>query len=153
MYNYETNSNRFELLRLKLQLLMSVRGHNYEAHIANGASDPVNEVVNKRIETEKKLNRLEQYILPVKKLYEGLKTDSRSQKDLRELMTRRYLNHERAKETQKELKISPATYWRRTHELMRQARKYFEETDKKEAVESPLCFECFSSLSVNSDDT
>ena len=135
MYNYESNREKAIRLRSKLNSLMSVRGHSYEAHTANGTSDPVSEVVSKRLDIESKIRKLEGYITPVKELEEGLKSEGNRTEQMREILKRRYQHQEKNEEIQKDLKLTASTYWRRVKELMREARKYFDIGEKKEVVE------------------
>ena len=130
LYNYPSNVNRQTNLKARLKTLMSVRGHNYEAHTANGTSDPVNETVNKRLETERKIKHLDSYIQPVKKLYECLKRDRRKTNQMLSILKLKYFRQDKAHEIQKKLHISSSTYWRRTRELVMTAKEYFNDDEK-----------------------
>ena len=125
MYNYLANVNQLSELKERLKTLMSVRGHNYEAHIPNGTSDPVCNVAGKKIETERKIYELESYTRPVSKLRHALRYEYRTASQMLKLLELKYFRQEKPREVQERMHISSATYWRRTQELMRLAKKYF----------------------------
>ena len=125
MYNYYANENRMHELRARYENLMSVHGHNYEAHMPDSESNPVLEVTNSRLKLEQSMKKLEEYIRPVKRLHEDLQTKYRDKKQILLILERKYFKQETMKRITDELNISQPTYWRRTQELMRLARKYF----------------------------
>ena len=125
MYNYYANENRMQELRARYETLMSLHGHNYEAHIPDSESNPVMEVTNSRLKLESSMRKLEEYLRPVKRLHEDLSTKYTEKRQLLSLLERKYFKQETMKRIMNEMHISQSTYWRRTQELMRLARKYF----------------------------
>ncbi|MBQ3395023.1 MAG: hypothetical protein IJG55_01675 [Synergistaceae bacterium] len=125
MYNYPANMTQMSELKERLKTLMSVRGHNYEAHIPNVTSDPVSNIAGNKIETERKIRELENYTRPVSKLHHALKYEYRTANQMLKLLELKYFRQEKPREVQEKMHISQATYWRRTQELMRLAKKYF----------------------------
>ena len=57
---WDYNSNVAELSELEYQHddLMSVQGHSYEVHGENTLSDPVSEVVHRRLKLERRMQKL-----------------------------------------------------------------------------------------------
>ena len=125
LYNYRPNLIQFEKLKDKLQSLISVRGHNYEAHIPNVASDPVADVTDKRVRIEKRINELECYITPVNNLCYDLQHVYSGMHQINKILQMKYFGHEPMNSILRELHISQPTYWRRTQELIRLAKLYF----------------------------
>lgn len=125
MYNYYANENRMSELQARYEMLMSMHGHNYEAHVADSESNPVLEVTHNRLKLEASMRKLEEYIRPVKRLYEDLKTKYTDKTQILSILEKKYFKQESMRRTMNEMHISQPTYWRRTQELMKLARKYF----------------------------
>ena len=109
--------------------LQSVRGHSYEAHTTNGASDPVAEVTNKILNLERCIRNSEKKTRPVERLQADLTGDNLNYAQMGEILRRKYIEHEPTDTVKRELSISGSTYWRRTRELLRLAKKYFGEEE------------------------
>ena len=125
LYNYRPNSIQYEKLKDKLTSLISVRGHNYEAHVPNVTSDPVADVAHNRIKLEKRINELERYITPVNNLCYDLKHVYSGMHQCLKILQMKYFRHDNMNSILRELHISQPTYWRRTQELIRLAKHYF----------------------------
>ena len=72
LWNYRMNVMKAEEMRLICSWLMSVRGQDYGAHTVNGVSDPVLEVVHRKLQLEKKIAVLEREIRVVENLKDSL---------------------------------------------------------------------------------
>ncbi len=78
------------------------------------------------MELEKKIARLEKKIKPINKLIMDLSSGkSLYIRQLRDILTLKYIGHEDNHYIQEEMCVSVSTYWRRVRELLRIARKYF----------------------------
>ena len=124
LWRYGYDVRRLEVLRRELSGLMSVRGHSYEAHSVNGVSDPVNEVVHRRLKVEKRISRIEERVLRVERLKEYLPLEGTETYQMREIVRLRYRMHERVVDVMRKMGITKTTYWRRNRELLRLADKY-----------------------------
>ena len=124
LWRYGYDVRRLEVLRRELSGLMSVRGHSYEAHSVNGVSDPVTEVVHRRMKVEKRISRIEERVLRVERLKEYLPLEGTETYQMREILRLRYRMHERVVDVMRKMGITKTTYWRRNRELLRLADKY-----------------------------
>lgn len=127
LWDYRANVAMLEILQGKLRALQSVHGHNYEAHVENGASDPVAMRTDKVLNMERKIKRTEQLVFPVNRLVSDLSGSSHPTRQMSEILRLKYFDHNSREYVQTKLSISQPTYWRRHEELMRLARKYFGE--------------------------
>ena len=125
MYNYNVNKNQVSELEERKKSLLSVHGHNYEAHRQNADWNPVLERTHKVLKIETRIKKLEGYIRPVRKLHKDLKEVYTDKKQILLILEKKYFKHEHQKQIQEDLHISQPTYWRRTQELMRLAKEYF----------------------------
>ena len=125
MYNYQANQRQASELEEQKKSLISVHGHNYEAHIKDGASNPVLDRTHKVLKIESRLKKLENCIRPVRNLHNDLQEIYTDKKQVLLILERKYFKHEHQKRIQEDLHISQPTYWRRTQELMRLAKGYF----------------------------
>ena len=127
LWEYKENAAELEVLRMEQQELMSLHVQSYEAHGANGVSDPVSEVAHRRMTLEKKIVKLERRTKPVEKLQGDLCGNDMRISQMREILRLRYLAHDSHEDIQRRMAVSSATYWRRSRELLRMARRYFGE--------------------------
>ena len=125
MYNYQANQSQALELEERKKNLISVHGHNYEAHVLNGESNPVLDRTHKVLKIETRLKKLESCIRPVRNLHQDLKEIYTDKKQVLLILEKKYFKHETQKHIQDELHISQPTYWRRNDELMKLARQYF----------------------------
>ena len=125
MYNYQANQRQASELEEQKKSLISVHGHNYEAHIKDGASNPVLDRTHKVLKIESRLKKLESYIRPVRNLHKDLQEVYTDKKQVLLILEKKYFKHEYQQRIQEDLHISQPTYWRRTQELMRLAKEYF----------------------------
>ena len=134
---WDYNSNVAELSELEYQHddLMSVQGHSYEVHGENTLSDPVSEVVHRRLKLERRMQKLKSRIRPVRKLYDDLSigTDARITQ-MRGVLKMRYMEHKSHEDVMRNMAVSKATYWRRVSELLRLTRRYFGEDRERLSV-------------------
>lgn len=125
MYNYQANQRQASELEEQKKSLISVHGHNYEAHIKDGASNPVLDRTHKVLKIESRLKKLESYIRPVRNLHKDLQEVYTDKKQVLLILEKKYFKHEYQQRIQEDLHISQPTYWRRTQELMKLAKEYF----------------------------
>ena len=124
LWNYRSNERKaIELRALKVKLA-SVRGQDYGAHTVNGVSDPVLEVVHRKLELEKRIARLEVEIRAVKRLKASLSVEELNTWQMRGILIKRYMEHKEPDRVMRELGITKATYYRRNNELVERAKKY-----------------------------
>ena len=124
LWDYKANVACQAAMREEISGLMSVRGHNYEAHTA-GISDPVAEITNRILNLESRIRKLEKKTRPVEKLSADLCGSDMHISQMRGILNKRYIEHESIEAVKYEIEVSTATYWRRMRELLRLARKYF----------------------------
>ena len=137
LWEYYANLAEVESLSAELDDLMSVRGHSYEAHIPSGASEPVFNVVNRRLNIERRIAGIGRRIGPVKRLKSDFEAGLYRERYLRDIFNIRYMEHGsvdiRYMEhgivdyVMKSLHISQPTYWRNKEKLIELAKKYFAE--------------------------
>ena len=128
LWDYPANVAELEELRYEYDSLKSVECQKYEAHTPNGASDPVSEVVHRRLKLERRMRGLERRIRPVKRLRDDLKQGSEARiSQMRAVLKLRYMEHKSHDDVIRQMSVSKATYTRRLRELLRLARKYFGE--------------------------
>lgn len=124
LWNYRMNWKKAAELRELAEKLMSVRGQDYGAHIVNGVSDAVIEVVHRRIELEKKIAKLEKNIHAVENLKDSLPIDELDTVQMLGILIKRYMEHKEPDMVMREMGITKATYYRRKRELIEKAEKY-----------------------------
>lgn len=124
MWDYKANMSALKMMQTRLKSLCSVRGHNYEAHSVNGASDPVSEVVHQVLLLERKMKEREGKIRVVHNLERDLLSGYTGRKVLLWIMWLRYFEHKDVEAVQRELRMSRTTLYRRTLELQGLAEKY-----------------------------
>lgn len=73
----------------------------------------------------KKIKELDSYIRPVKTLYYDLLHIYSGSHQILKILQMKYFHHDNLISILEELHISQPTYWRRTQELMKLAKKYF----------------------------
>lgn len=100
---------------------MSVRGYNYEAHVLNGASEPVFNVVNRKLNIERRIAGIGRCLGLVKRLKADFEAGAYRERYLRDIFNIRYMKHGSVDYVTRSLHISQPTYWR-NKEL---AKKYF----------------------------
>lgn len=125
LWDYKANLASQAAMREEIAGLMSVRGHSYEAHVISVASDPVADVTNRILNLEHKIKSSERRTRPVEKLQVDLQGSDMYISQMGKILSLRYIEHESIEAVMDELAISSATFWRRTKELIRTARKYF----------------------------
>ena len=127
LWEYYANLAEVESLSAELDDLMSVRGHSYEAHIPSGASEPVFNVVNRRLNIERRIAGIGRRIGPVKRLKSDFEAGLYRERYLRDIFNIRYMEHGIVDYVMKSLHISQPTYWRNKEKLIELAKKYFAE--------------------------
>ncbi len=126
LYEYLENLEKLSNFHLEQKKLMSVHGQSYEKHSANGISDPVSEVAFRFFSLEKKILKTEKKITPVTELYKSLLWSSELHIfQMKEILKLRYFEKKKAERVIREMAISRATFWRRCHQLLSRAKKYF----------------------------
>ena len=127
LWEYYANLAEVESLSAELDDLMSVRGHSYEAHIPSGASEPVFNVVNRRLNIERRIAGIGRRIGPVKRLKSDFEAGLYRERYLRDIFNIRYMEHGSVDYVTRSLHISQPTYWRNKEKLIELAKKYFAE--------------------------
>ena len=69
--------------------------------------------------------KLERRTKPVEKLREDLCGSDLRIGQMREILKLRYVQHDSHEDVQRKMAVSRTTYWRRSRELLRMARRYF----------------------------
>ncbi len=125
LYDYKANKALLEFLITEQESLMSMHGANYSLFDTNNVSDPVSEVAHRALELEKKIKNVEKQINSVDRLYADLCGSAFYMHQMREILRLKYFEHHDKNVIKEALSISNSTLWRRTHELLRLAKKYF----------------------------
>ena len=124
LWNYRLNVSKVAEMQLIYSWLMSVRGQDYGAHIVNGVSDAVSEVVHRKIAIEKKIRHLEKEIRAVEQVKDTLDITELRDSQMLGILNRRYLEHKEPDAVMRELGITKPTYYRRNNELIERTREY-----------------------------
>lgn len=125
LWNYRQNVKNSADFKKLWATLMSVQGQDYGAtHTVNGVSDPVSEVVHRKIALEKKIARVEREIQAVENLKDSLPIEDIRTWQMRRILTSRYMEHKEPDMVMREIGITKATYYRRKEELIARAREY-----------------------------
>ena len=127
LWEYYANLAEVESLSVELDDLMSVRGHSYEAHVPSGTSEPVFNVVNRRLNIERRIAGIRRRIGPVKRLKSDFEAGLYRERYLRDIFNIRYMEHGSVDYVTRSLHISQPTYWRNKEKLIELAKKYFAE--------------------------
>ena len=128
LYEYKENKASLEAMRFEISDLKSVHGQNYDGHVINGVSDPVGDVTARIIALEGRIARIERKVRGVERLRDDLKGSDLRYSQMRQILELKYINHEDNIEVQETIAISVSTFWRRVHDLLHIARKYFSHT-------------------------
>ena len=129
LWDYKANLASQAAMREEIANLMSVRGHSYEAHVISVASDPVADVTNRILNLEHRIKNSEKRTRPVEKLRGDLQSSDMYISQMGKILSLRYIEHESIEVVMDKLAISSSTFWRRTKELLRTARKYFGQSE------------------------
>ena len=124
LWNYRLNVKKAEEMRIIYSWLMSVRGQDYGAHIVNGVSDAVLDVVYRKMAIEKKIKRLEREIQAVEQVQSSLDIRELRDSQMLEILKRRYMEHKEPDRVMREMGITKSTYYRRNNELIERTREY-----------------------------
>lgn len=124
LWNYRLNVLKAEEMRLIYSLLMSVRGQDYGAHMVNGVSDAVSEVVHRKMAIEKKIQSLEKEIQTVEKVKSSLDVKELRDSQMLGILQRRYMEHKEPDRVMREMGITKPTYYRRNNELIEKTEQY-----------------------------
>lgn len=124
LWNYRQNQSKAEEMREMYMLLASVRGQDYGAHTVNGVSDPVSEVVHRKLEIEKKLMSLSRQIKLVEDVQSSLDVRELRDGQMLGILRLRYMEHKEPDMVMREMGITKPTYYRRNNELIELAGKY-----------------------------
>lgn len=111
-------------MRLIYSLLQSVRGQDYGAHTVNGVSNPVLEVVHRKLAIEKKIKSLEKDIQVVDGVKDSLDVTELTDWQMLGILEQRYMAHKEPDTVMRELGITKATYYRRNNELISRTELY-----------------------------
>ena len=124
LWNYRQNRMKAEEMRAIYSWLSSVRGQDYAAHTVNGVSNPVLEVVYRRLVIEKKIKSLERQIRAVEEVQSGLDVRELRDGQMLGILKRRYIEHKEPDKVMREMGITKATYYRRNNELIERTEEY-----------------------------
>lgn len=124
LWNYHQNVKKVCKYKAVLKTLQSVRGQDYGAHTVNGVSDPVSEVVHRKMELGKKIASAEREIQAVEHLKNSLPSQEPHTWQMCGILRKRYIEHKRADMVMRELGITKMTYYRRKEELIERAKGY-----------------------------
>ena len=124
LWNYRMNVKKAEEMRLIYSWLMSVRGQDYGAHIVNGVSDAVLDVVYRKMAIEKKIKRLEREVQAVEQVQSSLDIRELRDSQMLGILQRRYMEHKEPDRVMREMGITKPTYYRRNNELIERIREY-----------------------------
>ncbi len=124
LWNYRMNVKKAEEMRLIYSWLMSVRGQDYGAHIVNGVSDAVLDVVYRKMAIEKKIKCLEREIQAVEQVQSSLDIRELRDSQMLGILKRRYMEHKEPDRVMREMRITKPTYYRRNNELIERTREY-----------------------------
>ena len=128
LWDYKSNVAAIDYLRQEMSNLMSVHGQSYEPQQGTmGISEPVANVVQRKMELERKIQHLESHVQPVARLYDELSVTDLAEAQMREILKLRFFNHESRNIVIRKMSISAATYVRRCKTLKRRAMAYFGE--------------------------
>lgn len=124
LWNYRMNVKKTAEMRLIYSWLMSVRGQDYGAHTVNGVSNPVLDVVYRKMAVEKKIKRLEREIQAVEQVQSSLDITELRDSQMLGILERRYMEHKEPDRVMREMGITKPTYYRRNNELIERTREY-----------------------------
>ena len=124
LWNYRLNVKKAAEMRLIYSWLMSVRGQDYGAHTVNGVSNPVLDVVYRKMAVEKKIKRLEREIQAVEQVQSSLDITELRDSQMLGILERRYIEHKEPDRVMREMGITKPTYYRRNNELIERIREY-----------------------------
>ena len=124
LWNYRMNVKKAEEMRLIYSWLMSVRGQDYGAHIVNGVSDAVLDVVYRKMAIEKKIKRLEREVQAVEQVQSSLDIRELRDSQMLGILQRRYMEHKEPDRVMREMGITKPTYYRRNNELIEKMKEY-----------------------------
>lgn len=124
LWNYRMNVKKAAEMRLIYSWLMSVRGQDYGAHTVNGVSNPVLDVVYRKMAVEKKIKRLEREIQAVEQVQSSLDITELRDSQMLGILERRYMEHKEPDRVMREMGITKPTYYRRNNELIERTREY-----------------------------
>ena len=124
LWNYRMNVKKAEEMRLIYSWLMSVRGQDYGAHIVNGVSDAVLDVVYRKMAIEKKIKRLEREVQAVEQVQSSLDIRELRDSQMLGILQRRYMEHKEPDRVMREMGITKPTYYRRNNELIEKTKEY-----------------------------
>ena len=124
LWNYRLNMLKVDEMRLIYSWLQSVRGQDYGAHIVNGVSNPVLEIVHRKLAIEKKIKRLEKELQIVENVQSSLDVKELRDSQMLGILKRRYMEHKEPDIVMRELGITKPTYYRRNNELIERTREY-----------------------------
>ena len=128
LWDYKANVAAIDYLRQEMSTLMSVQGQRYEHQQGTMAvSEPVANVVQRKMELELKIQHLESRVQPVARLYDDLSVTDLAEAQMREILKLRFFDHESRNIVIRKMSISDATYVRRCKTLKRRAMAYFGE--------------------------
>ena len=125
LWDYYANLAEVESMSAELDDLRSVRGHSYEAHVQYGISEPVFNVVNRKLNLERRIAKVGRRIRPVKRLKADFEAGAYRERYLRDIFNIRYMEHGSVDYVMRSLHISQPTYWRNKEKLILLAKKYF----------------------------
>ena len=123
LWNYRQNQRNAEEMREMYMLLASVRGQDYGAHTVNGVSDPVSEVVHRKLGIEKRLKSLERQIKVVEDVQSGLDVKELRDGQMLGILKLRYMEHKEPDIVMREMGITKPTYYSRNNELIERVGK------------------------------
>ena len=128
LWDYKSNVAAIDYLRQEMSNLMSVHGQSYEPQQGTmGISEPVANVVQRKMELERKIQHLESHVQPVARLYDELSVTDLAEAQMREILKMRFFDHESRSVIIRKMSISDATYIRRCSAIKERTRKYFGE--------------------------
>ena len=125
LFDFIHNLNLLDSLVFQLHSLISVIAQGYNVHVYNSQNDPVTDVIIRKERIEKRINRIQKKIIPVKNLDESLSTAELRNHQMKNILHKKYWQHKNLDDCIRELGLSKSTIKRRNKELLHRAGEFF----------------------------
>lgn len=127
LFDFFHNLNLLDSLAFQLNNLISVQAQGYNVHIYNSQNDPVSDVIARKERIEKRINRIQKKIIPVKNLDDALSIHEIRTHQMKNILHKKYWQHKSVDDVIRETGISKSTFKRRDKDLLNRARVCFSE--------------------------
>lgn len=123
LYDYPANVERLERLRENLRRMSSMPVQNYQPGKKSGTTDPVGRYVERVMELEEEITRLESRVAPVERLLGKLALGPALLRDMAKILALRYWEKRTWPEIAEETGLAERTLFRRRELIVKWACK------------------------------